>query len=189
MAETPVGIEPEGVIIAPDGKQVIVTSEATHSLHFISIPEHKVLATLEVGGRPRAAAFTQDSQFAFSTSELTAEIKKIDMQKHEVVKTFSLSSIEKAKPKDIVFSKDQKTLYVALGRASAVAVIDVETLSLKTTIAVGERVWGLALSKDGSRLYSTNGGNDTVSIIDTANNTVLAHVNTGKAPWGVVIDD
>ena len=43
--------------ISPDGKTVIITSESTNLLHFISIPAHQIVHNVQVGARPRAATF------------------------------------------------------------------------------------------------------------------------------------
>src|SRR4030095_6403709 len=52
LAEIPVGSEPEGVGISPDGTLVMVTSESTNMVHVITIPEHKLIASILVGSRP-----------------------------------------------------------------------------------------------------------------------------------------
>ena len=106
----------------------------------------------------------------------------------QIVKRISLGD-DKAKPKDILMSKDGKNLYVAGGRLNQVMVLDSESLELIKGIPVGKRVWGLAMSKDGKRIYSSNGVSSDVSVIDTLNNTVIATTKVGEFPWGIVIDD
>ena len=156
IAEIPVGLEPEGVAISPDGKQVIVTSESTNMLHIIAVPEHKVVANILVGARPRAAVFARDGKTAYATSEIGGEVKRVDMVAHKVLNKVPLGD-DKIKPKDVLLSRDETTLYVAGGRADQIIVLDAETLQVKTRIPVGQRVWGLALTRDGRRLYCTNG--------------------------------
>jgi PQQ-dependent catabolism-associated beta-propeller protein len=188
IAEIPVGLEPEGVAISPDGSRVIVTSESTNMLHVIRVPEHDIVANILVGARPRAAVFTRDGTIAYATSEISGEVKKVDMKLNKVVAVEKIAD-EKAKPKDVMLSMDEKTLYVAGGRADAVIVLDAATLNIKATIPVGKRVWGLARSRDGSRIYSTDGASNSVSAIDTARNAVIKTIAVGELPWGIVIDD
>ena len=159
IAQIKVGIEPEGVAASPDGKRVIVTSESTNMLHVISVPEHEVVANILVGSRPRSVTFNNDSSFAYTAAEIGGEVKKVDMTTYEVVKVLSLTD-DKAKPKDVLLSKDEKTLYVAGGRSNTVFALNADTLEILSEIPVGKRVWGLALNGDGSRLYSTNGVDD-----------------------------
>jgi len=188
VAQIPVGLEPEGVAVSPDGKQVIVTSESTNMLHVINVPGHEVIANILVGSRPRAAVFSKDGKWAYASSEIGGEVKRIDMSNHKIVNKRVLAD-DQAKPKDVRLSKDERTLYVAGGRANKVFVLDAETLEIKKDIPVGERVWGLAISRDGRRLYTTNGLSHSVSVIDTTKSEVMATVDVGQFPWGIVIDD
>lgn len=188
IALVDVGLEPEGVAVSPDGSKVIVTSESTNMLHVISVPDHKLVANILVGSRPRAATFSKDGKWAYASAEIGGEVKRVDMTTYKVDKVTSIGE-EDAKPKDVMLSNDQKTLYVAGGRANKIFLFDAESMELKSSIPVGNRVWGLALSKDGSRLYTTDGGSDQISVIDTAKNEVIATIPVGKAPWGVVVDD
>lgn len=188
VAEIPVGLEPEGVAISPDGKQVIVTSESTNMLHVISVPEHTIIANVLVGARPRSAVFNQSGELAFATSEISGEVKKVDMKTHKIISKAKIAD-EKAKPKDILLSKDEKTVYVAGGRANEILVMDAEKMELIKGIPVGKRVWGLGMTRDGKRLFTTDGVSGTVSVIDTESNTRIKTIEVGKFPWGVAIDD
>lgn len=188
IAEIEVGIEPEGVALSPDGKRAIVTSESTNMLHVILIPEHTIETNILVGARPRAATFSADSKIAYATSEISGEVKKIDIAGGKVLAKTSLGD-GKAKPKDVLVSRDGQRLFVAGGRANQVFVLDAHDLQLIKAIAVGKRVWGLALSRDGKLLYSTDGVDHQVSVIDTETNSVVATIAVGKFPWGVAIDD
>ncbi len=188
VAEIKVGLEPEGVAISPDGTRAIVTSESTNMLHLIAIPEHKIVANILVGARPRAAAFSADGKTAYATSEISGEVKKVDVASGKIIGKMPLAD-DKAKPKDILPSRDGKLLYVAGGRANRVFVLDEQSLEIQHEIPVGNRVWGLALSKDGARLYSSDGASDQVSVIDTATNKVVATVPVGKMPWGIALHE
>lgn len=188
LAEIPVGLEPEGVAISVDGSKVIVTSESTNMLHVISVPEHAIVGNILVGARPRAATFTRDGKIAYSTSEISGEVKKIDMQTYEILAQGKLPD-SKAKPKDILLSKDETTLYVAGGRSNQVLVLDANSMDVITGIPVGKRVWGLAMTRDGSRIFSTDGVSGTVSVIDTAGNKNIKTIKVGAFPWGVAIHE
>ncbi|HHX83259.1 MAG TPA: beta-propeller fold lactonase family protein, partial [Pseudomonadaceae bacterium] len=117
------------------------------------------------------------------------EVARLDVSTNTIVLTKSLQEIDGVKPKGVLLSPDEKTLYVSTGRANSIAVLDAETLELQDTIAVGNRVWGIALSRDGSRLYAANGVSGTLSVVDTAAREEIATVEVGDMPWGVVLDD
>ena len=188
LAEFKVGLEPEGVAISPDGKRVIVTSESTNMLHVIKAPENVIESNILIGSRPRAAVFTKSGDIAYATAEISGEVVKVDMNKAKILKTASLGDA-KAKPKDVILAKDEKTIYVAGGRANKIIVMDADTLEIIKGIPVGKRVWGLAMSGDGQRVFTTNGVSGTVSVIDTGKNEVIKTIEVGKFPWGVVVKD
>ena len=188
VAEIPVGIEPEGVSISPDGKLAMVTSESTHMVHVVTIPDHKVIANILVGARPREVTFSTDGRWAYVTSEIGGQVSKLDVAANKLVQAVPVA-VPNAKPKGVLLSHDQHTLYVSTGGGNAIAVVDADTLATKTVIPVGKRVWGLALSRDGTRLYACNGLDGTVSVIDTTTHQVSATIQVGPRPWGVVIDD
>ena len=188
LAEIKVGLEPEGVAISPDGKRVIVTSESTNMLHVIKAPENVIESNILIGSRPRAAVFTKSGDIAYATGEISGEVVKVDINKAKILKTASLGDA-KAKPKDVILAKDEKTIYVAGGRANKIIVMDADTLEIIKGIPVGKRVWGLAMSGDGQRVFTTNGVSGTVSVIDTGKNEVIKTIEVGKFPWGVVVKD
>ena len=188
LAEIKVGLEPEGVAVSPDGKRVIVTSESTNMLHVIKAPENVIESNILIGSRPRAAVFTKSGDIAYATAEISGEVVKVDMNKAKILKSASLGDA-KAKPKDVILAKDEKTIYVAGGRANKIIVMDADTLEIIKGIPVGKRVWGLAMSGDGQRVFTTNGVSGTVSVIDTGKNEVIKTIEVGKFPWGVVVKD
>ena len=123
-----------------------------------------------------------------ATSEISGEVKKIDVASGTIIGKVVLSD-DKAKPKDILVSRDGNRLFVAGGRANRVFVLEAQSLEIIKAIAVGKRVWSLALSRDGKRLYSTDGVDHQVSVIDTDSNSVVTTIPVGKFPWGIAIDD
>ena len=185
LAEIKVGLEPEGVAISPDGKRVIVTSESTNMLHVITAEDNTIEHNILIGSRPRAATFTQAGDIAYATAEISGEVVKVDMNTGKVLLTASTGD-PKSKPKDVLLSKDEKTVYVAGGRSNKIKVMDADTLEIKKMIPVGKRVWGLAMTKDRKRLFTTDGVSGTVSVIDTDKNEVIKTVKVGEFPWGVI---
>jgi YVTN family beta-propeller protein len=87
-----------------------------------------------------------------------------------------------------ILSPDGRQIFVSLGRASSVAVIDVAGRKVDRTIdGVGARPGGIIVSADGKKLYTANGPSGDVSVVDIATGKVDRHVKTGGSPWGVVV--
>ena len=141
------------------------------------------MANVLVGARPREVTFSTDGKLAYVTSEISGQVSKIDVAANAVVLQVRLD-VPKAKPKGVVLSPDQRTLYVSTGSGNMIAALNADTLELLGTVKVGKRVWGIALSRDGSRLYTCNGVDDTVSVVDTASLTVVATIQVGYGALG-----
>jgi YVTN family beta-propeller protein len=185
LASIPVGAEPEGVNITPDGKFAFVTSESGSTVTMIDLAALKPVATLKVGERPRNTRFTADSKKAFVTGENDGEISIIDIDAKRVVNTVKLAD-RTLRPMDMALSGDGKQLFVSGGRGGKVAVLDAASLSLTAAIPVGQRPWGLAVSPDGKFVYSANGPSNDVSVIDVGALKVVATVKAGTRPWSAV---
>jgi YVTN family beta-propeller protein len=78
-------------------------------------------------------------------------------------------------------------VFVALGPANRVAVIDGNSLEVTDYLLVGQRVWQLALTPDEALLFATNGNSNDVSVIDVQSLKGLKSVPVGNAPWGVTV--
>ena len=94
---------------------------------------------------------------------------------------------EAIQPIGISITRDGKRVFVALGPANRVAVIDGETKKIEKYLLVGQRVWHLAFTPDEKFLLTANGVSNDVSVIDTASLKVLKSIPVGSFPWGVVV--
>ena len=183
-ATIPVGGEPEGVAISPDGRWVYMTSEEDAQVAVIDTRQNKVAATIKVGARPRSVSFSPDGRRAYVSGENDRTVKVIDVSSHRVLNSVQLPG-ETMLPMDVIPSPDGRRIYVSTGRGGMVAALDAVSLSMQGSVKVGQRPWGIALSPDGRFLYTANGPSDDVSVVDTGTMAVVATVKVGTRPWGV----
>lgn len=188
--EIQIGVEPEGMTVAPDNSVVVATSESTSMAHFIDTKTLKVVANVLVDTRPRVSRFTSDGREVWVTAEVGGTVSVIDASTHKTKKkiSFQIAGVrpELVQPMGVVFTKDGKTAVVALGRANRLAVIDAATYEVKDYVLVGQRPWHMALSGDGSKIYSANGLSNDTTIVDTATWKPEKSVPVGRLPWGIV---
>jgi PQQ-dependent catabolism-associated beta-propeller protein len=191
LAEVPVGVEPEGMGLSPDGKVLVNTSETTNMAHFIDTKTFQVIDNVLVDARPRFAEFTSDGKYLWVSAEVGGTVSVIDVAQRRVVKkiTFKIPSVndEAIQPVGIRITKDGGKAFVALGPANRVAVIDAKTYEVEKYLPVGQRVWQLAFTPDQKLLFTTNGTSNDVSVIDVAADKVVKSIPVGLLPWGVAI--
>jgi len=177
--------------VSPDGKYTVATSESTSMAHVIDNASMKLIANVLVDSRPREAKFTADGKELWVSSEVGGSISVIDPKTWKVIKkiTFDVPGVrpEQLQPVGMDFTKDGKTLLVALGPANRVGVIDTATKEVKDYILVGQRPWHGELSPDGKKYYVANGLTNDLTVIDVDTLKAEQSVPVGRLPWGVAI--
>ena len=194
LAEIPVGVEPEGMGISPDAAWVVNTSETTNMAHFISTEDYEIKHNVLVDQRPRYAQYTDDGTRLFVSSEIGGTLSVMDIATDgtpELVQkvSFEVPGVlpEWLQPVGVKVTKDGSRIFVALGPANRVAVIDGESLEVLDYILVGQRVWQLAFTPDEEFLLTTNGNSNDITVIDVAAERAIRSVQVGQQPWGVVV--
>jgi YVTN family beta-propeller protein len=183
----PVGGEPEGVTLSPDGRWVYMSSEEDHQIAVIDTSTDKVVATLDVGLRPRFTEFSDDGALAFISGENDGTITVADARTHTVLHKWQLEGGALVRPVGMTVSHDGKLLYTVTGRGQTLLAIDVQTGRQVASVEVGPRPWGVVISPDGATLFTANGNSNDVSVVDAATMQVTARIPVGSSPWGAVI--
>ncbi|NIZ09404.1 YVTN family beta-propeller repeat protein [Pseudooceanicola sp. HF7] len=193
-AEVPVGVEPEGMAISPDAKWVVNTSETTNMAHFISTEDYQIKHNVLVDQRPRYAQYTDDGTRLFVSSEIGGTVSVMDIAEDGTPSmvgkiAFEVPGVlpEWLQPVGIKITQDGSRIFVALGPANRVAVIDGESLEVIDYILVGQRVWQLAFTPGQDFLLTTNGNSNDITVIDVAAEKAIKSVPVGQQPWGVVV--
>jgi YVTN family beta-propeller protein len=188
ITRVPVGKEPEGVRVAPDGKWVLVTNESDNSISIVDTKSFKVVKSVTVGKRPRDIAFMPDGRTAYVSGEFDSSIYRIHVPEGDPVERV-VQLDKEARPMSVRLDAKRKRLYASTGRGGKIAVIDISATAPKLIqeVPVGARPWGIALSADGTRLYTANGPSNDVSVVDTATLKVIKKIAVGKSPWGVAL--
>ncbi|OIQ28864.1 MAG: hypothetical protein BM562_11935 [Alphaproteobacteria bacterium MedPE-SWcel] len=193
LAEVPVGVEPEGMGMSPDAKWVVNTSETTNMAHFISTEDYKIKHNVLVDQRPRYAQYTADGTRLYVSSEIGGTVSVMDIAPDgtpSLIKklTFEVPGVlpEWLQPVGIKVTADGSRVFVALGPANRVAVVDGNSLDVLDYIIVGQRVWQLDFTPDEKFLLTTNGNSNDITVIDVAREKAIKSIQVGEQPWGVV---
>ena len=192
-ARVKVGEEPEGVSTTPDGKIVFVSCEGSNEVVAIDTSSLQVIGRVPTGPRPRSIAFTRDGKTGFVASENAASLTVFDTATRKARKTIQFPKPTEAgtvppRPMGVQLSPDGSRLFVSLGRAKSIGVVDVAKTAYEGMIAdAGARPWGIGISEDGSKLYTANGPSGDVSIVDVASGRTEARVAVGGSPWGIAV--
>jgi YVTN family beta-propeller protein len=176
--------------VSPDGKLVIATSEVANLAHFIDASTGKLLDSVPVGSRPRFVLFLNHGRTAWVSSEQRGTISVFDTSSRRIVHTIDLTQSfnipEPVQAVEMRATRDEKRVFVAMGRSNRVAEIDPTTYAVVRSFPTGERTWGIGLSPDEKRLYAASGLSGTLTIVDLEQNKVERTVPLGGRPWGAM---
>jgi len=150
---------------------------------------------------PIALAVAKDGKHAYVALWNASEIAELDLVSGMVTRKLALLKPENdiapgTHPCAMVFSPDEKTIYVALANRDAVAAVNVGDgqLAIKgffDTRLPGQSYFGaepeaLAVNTSGSRLYAANAGSDAVAVIDTSRLTAKVARTQMVVPIGFI---
>jgi YVTN family beta-propeller protein len=187
VSRIPVGKEPEGVRVSPDGKYTLITNESDNSVSIIDNKTLKQVKHVIVGKRPRDAAFTPDGRIAYISGEFDNALYRIRVPEGEPVERI-LQLGTNDRPMAVKLDSKRNRLYASTGRGGKIVVLDVSgTPKQVGEVKVGSRPWGFALTADGKFLYTANGPSNDVSVVDTATLKVIKTIPAGGSPWGVAV--
>jgi YVTN family beta-propeller protein len=111
-------------------------------------------------------AISSDGRRVLATAQFSGELFVYALENDQLMPRGSLPL--GFEPRGVVISPDNKTAYVALSTAAAIAVVDLEKLELLDRISTGRWPRSLALSADGSRLAVACNGDGGIAVIDAA---------------------
>lgn len=169
---------PLRLALSPNGKQLYVTCEASHTVIVVDTVQQKKIGEMAVGHHPTGVTFHPSGQYAYITNRLDDTLSVINVAKQEVIATQKVGD----EPHGVRANGNGDTLYVANSGTNDISVIDTDTLKEIKRLAAGRRPWSLALSPDGSRLCATNSlshfvpfrtpSTSEVTTVDVTNGTI-----------------
>jgi YVTN family beta-propeller protein len=204
-ATIPVGLEPWGVAVSPDGSKVYITNENSNfvpgTVSVIDTATNMVTATIPVGQAPEGIAVTPDGRKVYVANISSNTVSVIDTATNTVTAAIPVSNF----PIGVAASPDGSKVYItsldtAPSVSGTVSVIDTATNTVMATISIASgEPEGVAITPDGRKIYTANSNysvapSGTVSVIDTVTNRVTATIpvgplppGSGSAPFGVAV--
>ena len=92
VATVPVGSNPFGVAVSPDGARVYVTNFGSSNVSVIAIASNTVVATVPVGSRPYGVAVSPDGAFAYVANFSSSNVSVIATASNTVVATVAVGA-------------------------------------------------------------------------------------------------
>ena len=170
VATVPVGTEPAGLAITPDGAFAYVANSGTDSsVSVIKTFSNEVVATVPVGHTPWAVAITPDGGQAYVANRTGDDVSVISTSTNLVIATVQVGN----DPYDLAVTPNGQFVYVA-NDDGTVSVISTATSTVIDTVPVGFSANGVAITPNGKFAY-VSAFNEVV-VINTETNAVVKNI-------------
>ncbi|MBC7843343.1 MAG: hypothetical protein H7099_13565 [Gemmatimonadaceae bacterium] len=153
-ATYPVGARIEGLAVTPDSREVWVGGNESHTVYVLDGATGRVITTIEGFGMPYRIGITPDAKTAIVSDPGGEKIHIVDVPTHTVRHVIDVPAISPsegatavpASPQGVTIARDGRTAFVTLKAVGRVAVVDIETGSIRTTLRVGAGSDGVGYS-------------------------------------------
>ncbi len=179
----PVGDEPYGIAITPDGARVYVTNLGTDDVTPIDLATNTPGTPIPVGTGPRGIAITPDGARAYVANTQANNVTPIELATNTPGTPIPVGF----GPVAIAITPDGARAYVTNLGSNDVTPIELASNSPGAPIPVGDSPASIAVTPDGARAYVGNQGASDITPIDLAANSPGAPIPVGDAPWGIAI--
>src|SRR5213075_2300673 len=187
VTQIAVGTFPIRIAMTPNRLKAFVSNGTSASISVLDTVARTNTATIPVGRSPGESAITPDGARLFVVHQRgdnrTCPVDVIDTATNQVITTVFIPGHW---DKDILFTPDGRSAYIANFSAGEVDVMDTTTYQV-TTIPTGAGSRRLCISPAGDRVYVANNKARSVSAIDTATQQVIATIPVGQVPMGIAI--
>jgi len=149
----PCGLGTEGIDITPDGSEVWVTNSRQNTINIIETNNHQIIETLTAGNEPSRLKFSIDGNYCLVSNAKDGTVSVYNRNTKKLIKTITIRGkknlLEKIlystpRPVGIIMHPNGRYTFVANSNADKVEVIDMQSLSIVSTIGTGRVPDGMA---------------------------------------------
>lgn len=180
-----------GIAFSPDEKHLYASGGYDNWVLDFPIQDNKLGTpdTIRLGAPypkdktcPTGMVTDKSGKRLFAVTKGDSALYEIDTRTRAITKRVALPGMGYS----CLLSPDEKKLYVSLWTSTAVAIYDIASGRIISTMATGQHPNELLLNKKGTRLFVANANDNTVSIIDTKSGKATETVATTLYPTRLV---
>lgn len=140
VIQIPVGNQPEGLDLSPDGKELWVGQNADGKITIVDTATNKIKESVQTGGVPIRVKFTPDGKRVLVSSAQSGELIVLDALARKEIKRIAVGEV----PVGILITPDGKRAFVATMQSGQVTAVNLDDLTVIRKIEPGQGPDGLA---------------------------------------------
>lgn len=196
VKDIPVGLEPQSVVIDPDGKKAYVSDGNANGIqpaevHVINtvddVYERAIILRKAAFYTPTSIDVTPDGRKIFVISEATEKLLTIDAEEQSIIASHHIA------PRAVKVSRNGQLVYVYSPQyprngEGRFFIIDVDSLEIQQSIDLGmitsahigdQRALRIVLDSDEKTAYLAGGDGDEVIVLDLISSRIVARIRIG----------
>jgi len=178
---------PLNMALSPDGRELYVTCEASHTVAVVDPSARRLVAEIAVGQHPSDVTFSPDGLRAYVSNRLDDTVSVIHVPARKVLQTVPVGD----EPHGVLTDRAGKLLYVLNTSSDSISVIDTASLEEVKRLEASRGPWSLSMSPDGEQIWITNSRSrfvefrapslSEVTVVDTSRAVVEDRVSVPGA--------
>lgn len=164
--------DPDGIFFDPRTRQVYVASGDGQMGTIIDPAKRAIVQSIPLGGKPEYATLDPETKLLYQNVKSTNEVVSIDLDKHAIVNRWKVPGCEG--PSGQAIDVANRQLFVACSANAKVAVFDLRSHAVTTTLPIGDTPDSIAFDAGLHRLYSA--GKSGVSTVIQQDAPAAYHV-------------
>ncbi|MCY1144579.1 YncE family protein [Actinoplanes sp. Pm04-4] len=186
IATIPVGAEPEGVAVSPDGRTVYVANQNSRILSVVDTASRKV-TPVALRNTPRFVAVSRDGNTVFASmyeddKHTGSGVAVVDSRSRKVLRYLDTGHM----PYTLAVAPDNK-LWVPIHSDGRLEIFSSGTLRMVGELPVKPNPHAVGFSSDQMRAFTANHESNAVTVIDMRTNGVLQSIPVSKAPHSIAV--
>ncbi len=167
-----VGQRPRGIILAKDGKWLLVAASDDNRIEVYDTGTYEFVKNLSSGEDPELFALHPDGQHLYIANEDDNLVTVVNIDTNKIISEIPVG----VEPEGIGMSPDGKTVVNTSETTNMAHFIDTTTNKIKHNVLVDQRPRVAMFSADGKRLWVSSEIGGTVAVIDVATHKVLQKI-------------
>jgi len=181
-----IGGSPLGFTLADGGRIALIACRDAGMTTIVDLDTFKIVADINTGSKPNSVAVDPRGYFAYvvdSGRTNTGILHILDIREQSVTGTVRLGS----SPFGIAVSPVSERVFILMGGANEVWVVDSGEQSVVEKIPVGDGPDGIAVTPDGKLVFVANSRSGDLTVIDAETLRAQITIPVGKMPFGVAV--
>jgi YVTN family beta-propeller protein len=179
----PVGSDPQGIAITPDGRTAFVTNAGSGTVTPIDTASQRAGAPIRAGRGATGIAITPDGRTAYVTNTEAGTVTPIDTASRQAGAPIRVGR----DPRGIAITPDGQTAYVLDWGSAAVTPVSTASGRAGPPIRVGGYPFAIAFAPGGATAYVASYGANTVTPITVATGHAGRAIPVGQAPDALAV--